>query len=364
MVQEERKNNFGMVRLICAVMVIAGHMYGLTGQGAPMILWGPIHGFGVAGFFVIGGYLITKSWIRRPVFREYIVKRVFRIFPPLIVCVLLTVFVIGPLMTSLSAKEYFCNPLTWKYMLNCVLYINHLLPGVFENNIASSAVNGSLWCLPVEFLTYLVIPVYIGIGTRLSEKWRKWYYGGCTLFIITARVVWDTWLHGGNGIFGETNYYVQVIIDSFSAVLRIVPYFFVGSLLASCRLEKYLNAQAAIVVIFISSILAYLSGPLYYVGEYLFIPYVILSFALADSPIFAGINKRDISYGMFLSGHVIQQILIHIVVKKGYAVNVWLLMLLSIGFSVAMGFLVERFIEKPAGKLMNRIICKQVKGGC
>lgn len=187
---EERKNNFGFIRLLSAIMVITGHMYVLTGQSAPGIMWGGIHGFGVASFFVIGGYLNTKSWTSRPIFKRYFAKRVCRIFPALIVWISFTVFVIGPLTTSLSMKEYICNSLTWKYMLNCFLYINHHLPGVFENNIASEAVNGSLWCLPVEFLMYLVLPIYVNIGQRLSARLQKWYYGGSTLFIIIVKVVW------------------------------------------------------------------------------------------------------------------------------------------------------------------------------
>ncbi len=353
--QMRRDNNFGIMRLVGAVMVIWGHMYVLTGQPTPMFMWESIHGFGVAVFFVISGYLITKSWMRRPVFKEYIVKRIFRIFPALIACVLLTVFVVGPLMTSIPLREYFSSPLTWKYLLNGVLYINHLLPGVFENNIASSAVNGSLWCLPVEFLMYLVVPVYVGIGMKLSAKSQRWYYGMITLFMILARVIWDTWFCG-NGIFVETSYFSQVIIGLISNTIRIIPYFFVGCLLAAGRLEKLLNIQIAVVAVMVASALFYLSTPFCYIAEYLLIPYVVLAFSMAEKPVLAVFNKRDISYGMFLSGHVIQQILIHIAIQKGYAIHIWFLILLSVGFSVAMGFLMERFIERPAGKLMNRII--------
>lgn len=358
--QRERKNNFGVMRLIGAVMVIWGHMYVLTGQTPPMFMWESIHGFGVAVFFAIGGYLITKSWMRRPVFKEYIVKRIFRIFPALIACVLLTVFVVGPLMTSIPLREYFSSLLTWKYLLNGVLYINHLLPGVFENNIASTAVNGSLWCLPVEFLMYLAVPVYVGIGMKLSDRWQKWYYGTTTMLVILARVIWDTWLCG-NGIFVETSYFSQVIIGLISSTIRIIPYFFVGSFFAVGGFEKLLNVQTAVMAVMLASALFYLSTPFCYVAEYLLIPYVVLAFSLADKPAFVVFNKRDISYGMFLSGHVIQQILIQIAVQKGYTIHIWLLIILSIGFSVVMGFLTERLIEKPAGKWMDRIILSMAK---
>lgn len=359
--QRERENNFGIMRLMGAILVIWGHMYVLTGQTPPMFMWESIHGFGVAVFFVIGGYLITQSWMRRPIFKEYIVKRVFRIFPALIVCVALTVFVVGPLVTSISVKEYFSSPLTWKYLLNGVLYINHLLPGVFENNIASSAVNGSLWCLPVEFLMYLVVPVYVGIGMKLSAKFQRWYYGMITLFVILARVIWDTWLCG-NGIFVETSYFSQVIIGLISSTIRIIPYFFVGSFFAAGGLEKLLNVQTAVMAVMLGSALFYLSTPFCYVVEYLLISYVVLAFSLADKPAFTGLNKKDISYGMFLSGHVIQQVLIHIAVQKGYTIRIWVLTILSIGLAAATGYLMEKFIERPTGKWMKRYISIGLKG--
>lgn len=353
----ERKNNFGFIRLLSAIMVITGHMYVLTGQSAPGIMWGGLHGFGVASFFVIGGYLNTKSWIRQPIFKRYIVKRVFRIFPALFFWIFLTVFVIGPLMTSLSVKEYICNSLTWKYMLNCFLYINHYLPGVFENNIASEAVNGSLWCLPVEFLMYLVLPVYVNTGQKLSTKLQKWFYGGTTLFVIMGRVVWGAWFNEGNDIFKDATY----LMNAVSSILWIIPYFFIGSFTASCKMEEYLNTQIGIVAIFIASIVTYLPAPFSYIGQYIFISYVVLSLALPEKPVFAMANKRDISYGIFLSGFVIQQMLIHIFVQKEYMINLWLLNTLSIGFSLLAGFLIEKFVERPAGRLGDKILFANAK---
>lgn len=129
-------------------------------------------------------------------------------------------------------------------------------------------------------------------------------------------------------------------------------------------MEKYLNIQIATVAIFIASITIYLPAPFSYIGQYLFIPYVVLALALPEHPVFAMVNKRDISYGMFLSGFVIQQVLIHIFVQKEYTINIWLLNTLSIGFSVLAGFLIEKFVEKPAGRLTDKIIFRlyQEKG--
>ncbi len=343
--QEERKNNFGIIRFMGAIMVIVGHMYVLAGQAAPMIMWNVIHGLGVAVFFCIGGYLIALSWLRQPNFRIYLIKRIFRIFPALIVCVLLTVFMAGPLVTNLSLREYYTSPLTWKYMLNCFLYINHELPGVFENNLWGNAVNGSLWCLPVEFLMYLVTPVYIMAGMKLSVKIQKYYFGIVSLLVILAGSIWTTWFYDTNFIF-----------HGFSFVMQIIPYFFVGVFIAVCKLEKLLNTQKAIIVMMIAAGLSYLPAPLSYVGQYVCIPYVILSLALAEKPVFTAANKRDISYGMFLFSFIIQQILIQVFVSSGYPLNVWILLTLTIVFSVLMGLFTEKFVENPSKKLCKKIV--------
>ena len=356
--KQERSNNFGLIRLIGAVAVIVGHMYVLTGQSAPTFMWDLIHGFGVACFLSIGGYLITKSWMRQPQFLPYIVKRVFRIFPALIACILLTVYVVGPLVTSFSMKEYFSDSLIKQYLKNCFLLVSYWLPGVFENNIATRSVNGSLWCLPVEFLVYLIIPIYLSIGKRLPAKLQKWYYGICTLLVIAARVIWYYWTCSVANTLAAPSYPVQLMIDFLSTSLQIIPYFFVGSFFAVCQMEKSLNIQIAVILICIAAASARLSAPFCYVIGYLCVPYVVLSLALAEKPVFAVLNKRDISYGMFLFGYVIQQTLIYVFLQKGYTINVWILMVLSVILSAVMGLLTEIFIEKPVGKLVKILLKK------
>ena len=216
---------------------------------------------------------------------------------------------------------------------------------MFENNIWGSDVNGSLWCLPVEFLLYLVTPVYISIGMKISDQRKKYYYGIVTLLIIIAGSVWTTWLY-------DTSYVFRIV----SYVMQIIPYYFVGVLIAACNMEKNLNTQVAIVLMFIIAGLYYLPAPFCHIGQYIFIPYVIMSLALEEKPVFAAFNKRDISYGMFLFGFVIQQVLIQIFIQNGYPLNTWILLALTLVFDILMGAFTERFIEIPSRKMCRRIL--------
>lgn len=346
----EKENNFGIIRWIGALMVIVGHMYVLIGQGAPAFLWNSVHSLGVALFFVIGGYLITYSWERDRNWIRYLVKRCFRIFPALIFCVVVTTLIVGPLVTTMSStKEYLTNILTMNYLKNCLLRISYVLPGVFENNIIPSTVNGSIWCLPVEFMMYLLVPIFLSVGRCFKEKVRKFIYLFIVVFIVLFGWIWTSW-------FYDTHYIVLGM--DFSQVMQIMPYYFVGSIVAICGMERYLNLQVAIALVFLVAMLGSFSNKITGLLQYIIIPYVILSFALASKPIFAKVNKIDISYGMFLFSFVIQQTLINLFLKKGVDLNIYVLLLLTIFASVFMGIVTEQFIEKPFGRLKNMCLKK------
>lgn len=81
MAREKRDNNFNIIRFVAAIMVMAGHMAYIGGYTLPT-LWGEgIQALGVKIFFLIGGFLIAKSWESDSNPVRYMTKRVFRIFP-------------------------------------------------------------------------------------------------------------------------------------------------------------------------------------------------------------------------------------------------------------------------------------------
>lgn len=101
--------------------------------------------------------------------KAYFRARCLRILPPLWMVVLLSVFILGPVMTKLSAGEYFASGITWTYLRNLILVPTHPLPGVFEGHLTSS-VNGSLWTLPLEFICYILCFVFYKLGLAEGKK--------------------------------------------------------------------------------------------------------------------------------------------------------------------------------------------------
>lgn len=95
-----RENNFDFLRFFAAALVLFAHSYPLVGrrEDEPLtVLTGYEKGGSIAVgiFFVMSGYLIASSWLASSTPRSFLLKRALRIFPALIVAVLLTVFVLG-----------------------------------------------------------------------------------------------------------------------------------------------------------------------------------------------------------------------------------------------------------------------------
>ncbi len=103
-----RFDSFDLLRAVGALAVLVSHSFALTGRPEPGVPGADtLGGLGVAIFFSISGYLIALSWRRDPRPGAFLVKRSLRIFPALGVAVVLAAFLLGPVVTQLSAKGDF-----------------------------------------------------------------------------------------------------------------------------------------------------------------------------------------------------------------------------------------------------------------
>ena len=99
-----RDNNFTTIRIVLSWLVLYGPSFAINkvpGITDPLnqLFQGSVWiGRSRLTVFAISGYLVTASLLRRGVL-DYSVSRVLRIFPALVVCVLATVFVLGPVFS-------------------------------------------------------------------------------------------------------------------------------------------------------------------------------------------------------------------------------------------------------------------------
>ncbi len=293
-----RANNINLLRFIAASAVIYYHMDILLGNPGYMIMGEGLGGIAVNVFFVLSGYLIASSWVHSNSFPSYLIRRAARIFPGLIIVVLVTVFVIGPIFTTLSMGDYFSDSGTWAYLKNILLSAVSRLPGVFEQLPYPSVVNGSLWTLRYEFAMYLLVPVVYTVLRRCGSA-RKAVVVGLLVFLSLGYC-----LTSGFGLAAP-----GTCVNGF----RLAAYFFVGCAVYEFGLFKYFDVQYSVLALLFMLIFAREDGGLCPLLMLVATTVFVFGFALAPQPRFSKcFSKNDFSYGMYIWACPIQQILVQL----------------------------------------------------
>ena len=330
-----RDNNFDALRIFAAALVIYGHGRDLLGDIDPG-LWGvPLARLGLDIFFSISGYLVTTSWEREPNLPIFLTKRALRIFPGLVACVLVTAFLLGPALSTLSPSEYFASPATYAYLGNIVLYAEQHLPGVFTTLQHSTAVNGSLWSLFPEWLCYLVVPLFALLKRPLR-------IGALSVVAMAC---------GGVGVLmflAPAERQIVFYGASLHYVLVQVPLFLMGGLFSLMRHRPGLLGRPDLCLLFltlnygVSTWFGWWSLPI----EWLTLPYMVISFGLLS---LAGVNQvgrfGDFSYGLYLYAFPVQQLVLYLVPSIEVPIGFCTLL------TLLLAFLSWHMIEKPALRL-------------
>lgn len=294
---DSRQDNFLLLRFVAASMVIYGHGASVTGgKGLPELFtwlgWGTYSGtLAVYMFFVVSGFMITGSYLRRQHLVDFLWARVLRIFPAYLFCLLICAFVLGAIYTSMPLDEYFHNREVAHYVTrNLELQTSMVwnLPGVFTNNPVRSTVNGAIWTLPAEFRMYLWVAL-VGVLAVLSRRWM------CNLIIATLF---------GLGIAYPDKSMLMIP----SIFLPLAAMFGFG---AFCYVNRH-HIPVGWPYVAALGLMAYLlHGTLFY-------PFVLglalaqFCFAFAYCMPWHGFNRfGDYSYGIYLWGFPMQQVIAH-----------------------------------------------------
>ena len=299
----QRMTGFDLIRLLAAGLVIYGHSFSLAKEQPPGVLGNPIATIGVKMFFIISGYLITRSWLSDPQPFRYARRRVLRILPGLVCVIVLSMLVLGPTLSSLTVAQYLGQHATWFYSWNIAFYPVYTLPGVFAGNPYPDAINGSLWSLPSEVLMYIITPLVIG---------RVLHRGGLTLILFTI-------ITTACGL-----YYVRVAPPatvpvvygtSIIAFLDVAPYFQFGAVYAMFNLQRFARPWVSVLLLATAALgVGVMADRVdsYVLSEFvlmLLLPFSVISIGNAQfSSLDKTLARTDISYGLYLYGFPIQQI--------------------------------------------------------
>ncbi len=340
LVIDRETNNIGFLRLFAAALVLVNHSYDLLEVPGQEILTRLTHGsmslskLGLIIFFVSSGLLITKSLYNSPTLKNFLWKRILRIYPALIIVVFLTALVLGPIVTKYPIREYFGSRQVWEYLFGATLVrLRFYLPGVFNHH----GVNGSLWTLPVEFRLYLFAALLFIFG--VLKNYKK--------LIIVILLLWLIWV-----------FHSRLVPDSkyvyWGGYVTWGAYFFTGSLAYLCK--DHLRVSPWVVLILFVLWLFLMHSP--YIGlmtELLFFSYLVL-FMSFKLPLVAKrfFLQNDLSYSLYLFAYPIQQLIIY--KASGQILSPFMLTLISSLVLVPICFASWNLIEKPCLKLKTKII--------
>jgi peptidoglycan/LPS O-acetylase OafA/YrhL len=163
---EGHHNNFDLIRLFAALMVVAVHMvqHGLlTGPPTAALINAAWQLFpGVQIFFIVSGFLLTQSWLQAPDARRYATARALRILPLLFVSTCMTSLLLwwfGFHIKAWSFIQWFAGQVT-------TLYVYHTPRGLA--GFSSDMPNASVWTLPVEVQFYVLLPFVLRARRRMA----------------------------------------------------------------------------------------------------------------------------------------------------------------------------------------------------
>ena len=164
-----------ILRLLAAWLVLATHSVKLSGNDGfePVLRWtGSFEAshLGLAIFFVLSGHLVAGSASRCAGAMDFLSRRMRRIVPAWIACVVIVVFVLAPLLCSRPIVGYFSRDLVAILARIATGSAQWDLPGVFETHRFHSA-NGSVWTIPYEVLLYGVLgSAFFARGLRSHRR--------------------------------------------------------------------------------------------------------------------------------------------------------------------------------------------------
>lgn len=294
-----RDNNFNLIRILAALAVLIEHSYVLsagTVDATPFRNLGKSMGeIGVDIFFITSGFLVTTSLLARKSAIEFIWARVLRIYPALVVMVLLTVLGLGVFFTQLPLRSYIADSATHAYFLKCATLITgaaYKLPGVFEDNPFKYTVNGSLWTMPREITMYAAL-VLVWVALRLNKTARLATFKHAILAgaVVAGVLVFARHFYLPGGTF-----------------LGLCYMFLSGA--AFCVLKEHISLSSPLFVVVVIALLssAMVNEHAFFVVYALTIAYFVIYFAYVPYGLIRKYNHvGDYSYGVYIYAFPVQQ---------------------------------------------------------
>ncbi len=341
---QDRDNNFNLIRILAALAVLVSHSVDLLpassgGEGLRRLMnllqmhtnlsFGSI---AVDVFFVTSGFLVTRSLLVRKSAIDFILARILRIYPALIVMVIITVFVLGTFFTAIPLPTYLTHPQTYHYLKKCItLYggVAYKLPGVFEQNFYKGAVNGSLWTMPKEIKMYSIL-IFIWLGLSYTKNKLNIF----KILIVSSALI--------AGVLEVMHHFQQDNVNQFT---RLFFMFFSGSACYVLKDRIAFSHVAFWMILVLMLTASVINIHVFFVIYKLTIAYVLLYLAYIPAGLIRSYNRLgDYSYGLYIYAFPVQQSISAIFPQS----SVYLMIIISFFISLTLAIFSWHFVEKRA----------------
>ncbi len=334
-------NAYDLLRLILALFVLFTHAYFLNNTGMdPLSVFskGQIDFafIGVLGFFSLSGYLITNSIDRNPDILRFLYKRFLRLFPGYWMCLIITGFLIAPLMYYLNHHSIEGFPFTGNNSSLSYFFNDYLLGirqwsvgNVLDHSLYKGSLNGSLWTLYSEASCYVMTVVISFFGLINKNK---------IVFVLLFLLVYAVYVVNLYNIpqFGPTFLTLNIARQFYIAYLC-------GMGLYIFRKEITIDEKGLIFILLLSITLLKFGGFL------LIAPILIAIMCVLGFATFKVSLKYDLSYGIYIYAFPIQQLTFTFSKNIGFIGDVIICMIIT----CALAFLSYVLVERPCLKLKN-----------
>jgi peptidoglycan/LPS O-acetylase OafA/YrhL len=331
---ETDANNFTLLRLMLALMVVLGHAKLLSGTAWPHFPFN-LADAAVDAFFVVSGYLITGSYQRCHGLRSFYVRRIFRLYP-MYLCIVLAQTV--AMLVLLPGGPFSEGADTVRYVAaNAVLanFMQYDIGGVLDG-LRNPGINPSLWTLKIEIGFYLIVPVIYAATQRWGPRVLAAIFVGSVAYAVILRQRGDPRL--AQQLPGQLQFFVTgMALYLYGQRLRVNPW--LSGLIAAAFFTAWSFVHPTPEGI-----------------RPLLVAAFVHSFALSTPPLRL---RTDLSYSVYLIHGPLLQILILLGVFHG--TPLWIGGIVAT--VLALAWVTERLIERPGTEFGRALSVRLARRG-
>ena len=293
-----RNNNFDMLRMIFAGMVVLFHIAFVSQVPALHGLTFISSTFAVQAFFFVSGFLVTMSCERTSTLGRYFEKRFRRILPAYLVVIFASAFGLS-ILSDFGLWQYFSSAEFFRYVgFNSILsnFTAPSLPGVFSNN-PDHSVNGSLWTIKIEVAFYCLVPILVFLIKRFG-------YSKVLLSAFFLSLLWRL------GFEALADYYAS---DFFAKLAKQLPgqlSFFAGGALSYYRTRDGKKSPPAWAAFCSIAIYWIADGLIYWIVAPFAVTLIVYWAAMSAPRMWSPAKYGDFSYGLYLYHFPIAQVFV------------------------------------------------------